>query len=95
MPLPSFSPTRYVSKKIGEAYCHYQPYKEGVYPLFVCARPGRLIAKVERHTYFELPVTYRTESDYLSYATHTLSGRWPGSNLECGVCSSVAGMCHP
>jgi len=31
-----------------------------------------LICEVERHTYFQLPVTYRTESDYSSYATHTL-----------------------
>jgi len=28
----------------------------GVYPLFICAIPGRLIAGVERHTYFQLPV---------------------------------------
>jgi len=33
---------------------------EGVYPLFVCARPGSYIAEVKYHTYFQLPVTYRT-----------------------------------
>jgi len=31
-----------------------------VYPFFVCTRPGRLIAEV-RHTYFQLPVTCRTD----------------------------------
>jgi len=49
---------------------------------FVCARPDRLIAEVERHTYFQLTVTYRAKSDYPNYATHTMSGRWPRSNLE-------------
>jgi len=39
------------------------------------------ITEVERHTYFQLPVTFRTESDYPSYATHMLSGRRPGSNF--------------
>jgi len=29
--------------------------QEGVYPLFIRARPGRLIAEVEHHTYFQLP----------------------------------------
>jgi len=33
------------------------PCNERVYLHFVCARPGRLIAEVERHTYFSLPVT--------------------------------------
>jgi len=33
-----------------------------------------LIAEVTRHTYFQLPLCYRTESDYLSYA-NALSGR--------------------
>jgi len=37
----------------------YQPCNERVYPLFVCA------AEVERHTNFQLPVTYRAESGYL------------------------------
>jgi len=46
-----------ISKYIGEAYCRYQPYNEGVYPFFVCIRPGRLIAKVEHHTYFQHTVT--------------------------------------
>jgi len=32
-----------------------------VHPLFVCARPGKLIAEVERNIYFQLPVTYRTD----------------------------------
>jgi len=35
--------------------------QKGVYPLFICATPGRLIAVVERHTNFQLPVIYRTD----------------------------------
>jgi len=31
----------------------YQPFNEGIYPLFICARLGRFIAKVERHTYLQ------------------------------------------
>ena len=35
------------------------------------ARPGKFIAEVKRCTYFQLPVTYRTNGiDYPSYATH-------------------------
>ena len=30
-------------------------------PFSYCARPGRLIVEVERHTYSQLPVTYRTD----------------------------------
>ena len=30
-------------------------------PFPYCARTGRLIAEVERHTYSQLPVTYRTD----------------------------------
>jgi len=44
-------------------------------PFSICVRPGRLIAEVECHTYFQLSVTYHTESDYPSYATHMLSGQ--------------------
>jgi len=43
-----------------------------VYPLFVCNRPGRLIAEVERHTYFQLNDSPH-RLDYPSYETHTLS----------------------
>ena len=40
----------------------YQPYSEGVYALnFVSARLGTWIVEVERHTYFQLPVTYRKD----------------------------------
>jgi len=60
---------RELISKIGEALYQYQPCNERVYPLFVCARQGRLIAEVERYTYFQLPVIYHTESDYPSYAT--------------------------
>jgi len=31
--------------------------RECIYPLFDCDRPGRLNAEVERHIYFQLPVT--------------------------------------
>jgi len=30
--------------------------------------------EVEHHIYIQLPVTYHTDHNYLSYATHTLSG---------------------
>jgi len=33
--------------------------------------------EVERLIYFQLPVTYRTESDYPSYATHRESNLEP------------------
>jgi len=46
--------------------------------LFVRVRPEISIAEVERHTYFQLPVTYRTESDYpklcYSYVEWTEAG---------------------
>jgi len=29
-------------------------------PFSICARPGKCIAEVERHTYFQFPVTYHT-----------------------------------
>jgi len=45
--------------------CWYQTHNEGIYPLFDCARPGRWVTKVERHT-FQLPVTYHT--DFISQA---------------------------
>jgi len=40
---------------------------------FALDQREREIAEVERHTYFQLPVTYRAESYYPSYATHTLN----------------------
>jgi len=44
--------------KLGsKALYRYHPYDEGAYPFFDFARPGRWIAEVERHTYFQLPVT--------------------------------------
>ena len=50
------------SKQVGEVWCRYQPCSnKGVYPFLYCARPGRLIAEMERHTYSQLPVTYRTD----------------------------------
>ena len=57
-----------------DVQCLYQPCNEGVYLLFYCARPGRCIAEVEHHTYFQLsPGDLPHISDYQSCATHTLS----------------------
>ena len=50
--------------------------------LSFCIRPGRLIAVVERHTYFQFPVTYHINQITIRYVTHTLSWRRQGSNLQ-------------
>ena len=54
--------------------------QQGSLSLFLSASPGRWIAEVERHAYFQLPVAYRI--DWITWATHTLSWRRPGSNMQ-------------
>jgi len=67
--------------KIAPTNYQYQPCNTGVYPLFICVLDQGDDCQSGAPHLIQLPVTYRTESDYPGYATHTLSGRCPGSNL--------------
>ena len=51
-------------------------------PFSVCARPGRLDAEVERHTYSQLPVTYRLDQITQSKLLIRRDGGDRGSNPQ-------------
>jgi len=63
----------------------------GVYPLFVCARPGLLIVKVKRHTLLSAPSDLPLRSDY--QAMLLVCWWWP-ENFSIASCDYSNGWAY-